>query len=78
MKENVIKDKSFKFAVRVINLYKKLIDEKEFVLSKQLLRSGTLIGANIRESQNAQSPKDFIHKLFLKKKQMNRYIGLNC
>jgi len=66
---NVIKDKSFKFAVRIINLYKKLIAEKEYVLSKQLLRSGTSVGANVREAQNAQSPKDFIHKLSISQKE---------
>lgn len=69
MSKNIIKDKSFKFAVRIINLYKKLIAEKEFVLSKQLLRSGTSIGANVREAQNAQSPKDFIHKLSISQKE---------
>ncbi|PKP18862.1 MAG: four helix bundle protein, partial [Bacteroidetes bacterium HGW-Bacteroidetes-23] len=52
-KRNPLKDKSFAFAVRCINLYKYLIDKKEFVMSKQLMRSGTSIGANIREAQNA-------------------------
>ncbi|RLD48630.1 MAG: four helix bundle protein [Bacteroidetes bacterium] len=64
MKENVIKDKSFDFALRIINLYKYLSEEKkEYVLSKQLLRSGTSVGANIRESEHAESKNDFIHKL---------------
>ncbi len=54
---------SFSFAVRVVNLYKYLVTaKKEFVLSKQLLRSGTAIGALVREAQNAESKADFIHK----------------
>lgn len=54
MKSNIIKEKSFNFAVRIINLSKYLVNEKkEFILSKQLIRSGTSIWANIRESQNA-------------------------
>jgi four helix bundle protein len=70
MKENVIKDKSFQFAIRIIHLYKFLCEErKEFVLSKQLLRSGTSIGANIREAINAESPADFIHKLAVAQKE---------
>ena len=70
MKENVIKRKSFEFAVRIVKLYKLLRDERnEFVLSKQLLRSGTSIGANIRESLNAQSIADFIHKNSIAQKE---------
>ena len=61
---NVIADKSFKFAVRIVNLYKYLnAQKKEFVLSKQLLRCGTSIGANVAEAQNAQSTADFLSKL---------------
>ena len=57
---NAIEDKSFSFAVRIVNLYKHLIGEKsEYVMSKQLLRSGTSIGANVAEAQKAQSPADF-------------------
>ena len=64
MKENVIKTKSFDFAVRIVNLNKYLITEqKEFVLSKQLLRSGTSIGANVEEADSGQSKKDFIAKM---------------
>ena len=67
---NIIKEKSFKFAIRVVNLYKVLSNErKEFVMSKQLLRSGTSIGANIREALNAQSNADFIHKLAISQKE---------
>ena len=69
MKPNPVKDKSFQLAVRIVNLSKYLQSEKEFVLSKQILRSGTSIGANIRESQNAQSPADFIHKLSISQKE---------
>lgn len=64
MKENVVVDKSFAFAVRVVKLYKYLCDEKrEFVLSKQLLRSGTSIGANVHEAVQGQSKKDFLCKM---------------
>ena len=61
---NHVLDKSFDFAVRIVNLCKYLQkDKKEFVLSKQLIRSGTSIGANINEAQAAQSTNDFIAKL---------------
>ncbi|MEI6822747.1 MAG: four helix bundle protein [Bacteroidota bacterium] len=69
-KDNIIKIKSFQFAIRVINLYKHLCSEKkEFVISKQLLRSGTSIGANVREAVNAQSKPDFIYKLSIAQKE---------
>ncbi|MBS1747112.1 MAG: four helix bundle protein [Bacteroidetes bacterium] len=72
MKENIIKTKSFDFALRIVKLYKFLIDnQKEFVLSKQLLRSGTAIGALIRESEHAESKADFIHKLSIALKEAN-------
>ncbi|WP_027340226.1 four helix bundle protein [Halonatronum saccharophilum] len=62
--------KSFKFAVRVVNLYKYLCDEKkEYVLSKQVLRSGTSIGANIREGLEGQSDRDFISKFSISLKE---------
>ena len=55
----ILVDKSFDFAVRIVNLYKFLCcDKKEFILSKQILRSGTSIGANIKESRNAESNAD--------------------
>lgn len=64
MSNNIIFDKSKIFAVRIINLYKYLCDTKnEYVISKQLLRSGTSIGANVREAGVAQSKKDFIAKM---------------
>ncbi len=69
-KENILKDKSYKFALRVIKLYKYLVEEKkEFVLSKQVLRAGTSIGANITEGNQAQSKADFIHKLSIAHKE---------
>jgi four helix bundle protein len=69
-KDNIVKTKSFQFAIRVVNLYKQLsVERKEFVLSKQLLRSGSSVGANIREAANAQSPADFIHKLSIAQKE---------
>ena len=69
-KENPIKNKSFAFAVRIVNLYKYLCeDKKEFVLSKQLLRSGTSNGANIEEGIAGQSKKDFIAKLSIALKE---------
>ncbi|WP_065219173.1 MULTISPECIES: four helix bundle protein [Butyricimonas] len=70
--ENVVAGKSFRFAVRIVNLYKYLCAErKEFVLSKQLLRSGTSIGALIRESEHAQSKADFINKVNIALKEAN-------
>ena len=70
MKDNIVLDKSFEFAVRVVNLYKHLCDsKKEYTLSKQLLRSGTSIGANINEAQAAQSKKDFIAKMSIASKE---------
>ena len=63
-------NKSKKFAIRIINLYKYLCDEKrEFVLSKQLLRSGTSIGANIAESVSSISQKDFLSKMYIALKE---------
>ena len=68
--ENILKNKSFSFAIEIVKLYKHLIGEKgEFVMSKQLLRSGTSIGAMVRESQNAESKNDFIHKLAIAQKE---------
>ena len=66
MKENVVFVKSKGFAVRIVNLYRYLQeDKKEYVMSKQLLRSGTSIGANIAESECAISEKDFLSKLYI-------------
>ncbi|MCW5961435.1 MAG: four helix bundle protein [Pyrinomonadaceae bacterium] len=67
---NNLKDKSYKFALRIVNLYKFLAkEEKEYVLSKQVLRSGTSIGANVTEATQAQSKPDFIHKLSIAQKE---------
>lgn len=72
---DIIKDKSFKFAVSIVNLYKYLIEnKKEFVLSKQLLRSGTSIGALQREASQAESKADFIHKYAIAQKECNETI----
>ena len=70
-KQNVISDKSFAFAVRVVNLSKHLFSKKEYVLSKQVLRSGTAIGALVREALQAESRDDFIHKLSVSLKEAN-------
>jgi four helix bundle protein len=70
MKKFILKEKSFNFALRVIKLSQYLQEEKkEFVLSKQVLKSGTSVGANIREAQNAESRADFIHKLSIAQKE---------
>ena len=70
--ESVTFDKSKKFALRIIKLYKYLCEEKkEFVLSKQLLRSGTSIGANIAEAETAISAKDFLAKMYIAFKECN-------
>lgn len=75
MKENILKKKSFDFAVRIVNLFKFLKDDKkEFILSKQILRSGTSVGAMVRESEHAQSKADFINKLSIAQKEINETI----
>jgi len=72
MRGNVLKTKSFSFAVRIVNLYKYLQTEKnEFVLSKQLLRCGTSVGAMVREAEQGESKADFIHKLSIALKEIN-------
>ena len=80
MKENVILDKSRAFALRIIRLYQFLCEtKKEYVLSKQVLRSGTSIGANAKEAAHAQSKADFTLKCtFPIKKRTKRNISLNC
>jgi len=70
--KNVVKEKSFAFAVRMVNLFKFLSTEKrEFVLSKQVLRSGTAIGALVREAEQAESKRDFVHKMAIALKEAN-------
>ena len=76
-----VADKSMEFAVRIVNLYKYLIqNHSEYVLSKQLLRSGTSIGANIREAEHAHNREQiFLQKCtLLSKKLLNLLTGLNC
>ncbi len=70
MNESIVKKKNFELAIRGVNFYKFLISEKkEFVMSKQFLRSVTSIGANVREAINAKSKADFIHKLSISQKE---------
>ena len=77
MQNNNIQNKSIEFAIRIVNLYKYLTTNsktKEFVLSKQLLRSGTSVGAMIREAEFAESKADFIHKYAISQKECNETI----
>ncbi len=69
MKENLIQTKSFQFSIDIIKLYKKLIEQNEFVVSKQILRAGTSIWANIEEAIAGQSKKDFLSKIFIALKE---------
>ena len=75
-----IRNKSFGFAVRMVKLFQYLSTEKrEFVLSKQLLRSGISVGAMVREDEHAESKADFVHKLSIAQKEINeKFIGWNC
>jgi four helix bundle protein len=68
-RENVIVEKSIDFAVSIIDFTEKLEELKKYVIARQLLKSGTSIGANIREAQNAESKADFIHKLKIAAKE---------
>ena len=71
-KENIVMNKSYAFALRMIKLYKHLISgQKEYVLSKQVLRSGTAIGALVKEAEHAQSKADFINKMNIALKEAN-------
>ena len=75
MKENILREKSFKFAIRIMKLYKYLCEKRnEFVLSKQVLRSGTSVGAMVRESEHSESKPDFVHKLSIAQKEINETI----
>ena len=72
MKENIIKSKSFAFSVRIVNLHRYLSERKnEYVISKQIYKSGTSIGANIAEAQRAQSTADFVSKMKIALKEAN-------
>lgn len=69
MKESIVQQKSFQFSLKIISLYKELVKENEYIISKQLLRSGTSIGANIEEAQAGQSKKDFTAKMSISSKE---------
>lgn len=69
MKDNIVVKKSFDFALKIIELYRILNIEKEFIISKQLLRSGTSIGANIQEATAGFSKKDFVYKMSIASKE---------
>lgn len=71
MKDNVLKNKCFSFAIRIVELSKYLDENREYILSKQILPSGTSIGAIVRESEYAESKADFIHKLTIALKEAN-------
>ncbi|WP_040756450.1 four helix bundle protein [Winogradskyella psychrotolerans] len=72
MGESILRNKSYDFALNIVELYKTLAsDKREFILSKQFMRSGTSIGTNIREAEFAQSSKDFIHKMSIALKEAN-------
>ncbi|MFN6944436.1 MAG: four helix bundle protein [Cytophagaceae bacterium] len=74
-RENIIKEKSFQFAIRIIKLYQFLnAEKKEGILSKQLLRCGTAIGAMVREAEHSESKMDFIHKLAIGQKEANEVL----
>ncbi len=74
-RKSILKEESFKFAFEIIKMYKFLVETKqEFILSKQLLKSGTAVGALIREAQNAESKNDFIHKLAIAQKECDETI----
>lgn len=69
MKESTVLQESFDFSLTIIDLYRKLTDKHEYVLSKQLLRSGTIIGANVEEAQAGISKRDFINKMSIASKE---------
>jgi four helix bundle protein len=70
MKESILREKSYQFALRIVKLFKFIADKKkEYILSKQILRSGTSIGANIEEAGHGQSKTDFVHKLSIAQKE---------
>lgn len=71
MSNNIIEEKSFRFAIDVIMVYKALCEDREYVLSKQLLRSGTSVGANVKEALRGQSKRDFLSKMNIALKEAN-------
>lgn len=79
-KNNIIVDKSFQFAIRIIEFCETLEEHKKYVIARQLLKSGTSIGANVREGQNAESRADFVHKMkiAIKEAEETEYWLLLC
>lgn len=71
MKNSIIYNKSFDFSIKIVRLYKELNNENESVLARQVLRSGTSIGANVSEALNGQSKRDFVAKLYISLKETN-------
>lgn len=70
MNDGPVRNKSYKFAIRIVNLHKNLTEQKkEYVLSRQVLKSGTSIGANVREAAQAESKPDFVHKMSIALKE---------
>ena len=91
MRDNIVKTKSFALALRIARLYQYLCKEKhEFILSRQLLRSGTSVGSMVREAEHAETKKDFLHKMAIAQKEINEtlywmelldasgYLGKDC
>lgn len=68
-RKNAVKEKSFNFSIQIITLYRRMVEEKEYVISKQLLRSATSIGANIEEADAGYSKKDFTAKMSIASKE---------
>lgn len=73
-RENIITEKTFQFALKIVAYCELLEEKRKFVISRQLLKSGTSIGANVREAQNAESKADFIHKLKIAAKELDETI----
>lgn len=73
-KENIIIDKTFEFALKIIQFSELLESNKKFVVARQLIKSGTSVGANVREAQNSESKADFIHKMKIALKEVEETI----
>ena len=79
--DNPIVDKSFSFAIKIVNLARNIRDKKEYELARQILRCGTSIGANVAEAQKAQSNRDFLAKMYIAYKEANEteyWVKLLC
>jgi len=74
MRKNILKEKSFDFAVRIVDLTKKLNKDKEYVISRQLLRNGTTVDALLREAEFGESKADFAHKMNIALKEANESV----